>query len=80
MKDLHAGQLREMKPRVGDLIVMRDESLFEGMMGIVILEEDDHYYGRVKLEDGKTRMFDSADVNLGVQSDDNSYYYSKRRS
>lgn len=69
-----------MKPRVGDLIVMRDESLFEGMMGIVISEEEEHYYGRVKLEDGKVRMFNNADVDLVVQSDENSYYYSKRRS
>lgn len=61
-----------MKPKVGDLVVMRDESTIDGMMGVVITEEKDHYYGRV-LINGKVRMFGGDDVELIVQSEKNSY-------
>lgn len=55
-----------MNPKVGDLVVMRDESIIDGMMGIVITEEKDHYYGRV-LVNGKVRTFGGYDVELIVQ-------------
>ena len=61
-----------MKPKVGDLVVMRDESIIDGMMGIVITEEKDHYYGRV-LVNGKVRMFGGDDVEMIVQKEQDSY-------
>ena len=57
-----------MKPKVGDLVVMRDESTIDGMMGIVIDEETDHLYGRV-LVNGKMRKFGGYDVEVVVQKE-----------
>ena len=61
-----------MKPKVGDLVVMRDESTIEGMIGIVIAEETDSYYGKM-LVNGKVRMFGGDDVEMIVQKEQDSY-------
>lgn len=57
-----------MNPKVGDLVVMRDDTMFEGMIGIVIAEETDHYYGKM-LVNGKVRMFGGDDVEMVVQQE-----------
>lgn len=54
-----------MKAKVGDLIVMCDESSIHGMMGVVIAEETNHSYGQVWVN-GKARMFGGNDVDVVV--------------
>ena len=54
-----------MNPKVGDLVVMCDESSIHGMMGVVITEETNRSFGRVWI-DGKARMFGGDDVDVVV--------------